>query len=82
MFLHTINHYFNFLGMLVRVLESDWAVLSEEIGLWIPIEVTNQEHDDKPDGQEDIGNIKLLWSRFFFHLNLVAPHYPVLNPCS
>ncbi|KAF5444966.1 hypothetical protein F2P56_034057 [Juglans regia] len=40
--------------MLVRALESDWAVLSEEIGLWIPVEVINKEHDDKPEGEEEL----------------------------
>ncbi|XP_022772850.1 uncharacterized protein LOC111315422 isoform X2 [Durio zibethinus] len=39
--------------MLVKVLESNWAVLSEDIGLWIPTEINNQEHDDKPEGVED-----------------------------
>ncbi|KAM3758263.1 hypothetical protein ACB098_01G030500 [Castanea mollissima] len=41
-------------GMIVRALESDWAVLSEGIGLWIPGEVINKEHDDKPEGVEDL----------------------------
>ncbi|KAK4599483.1 hypothetical protein RGQ29_009510 [Quercus rubra] len=41
-------------GMIVRALESDWAVLSEGIGLWIPGEVMNKEHDDKPEGVEDL----------------------------
>lgn len=41
-------------GMLVKALESDWAVLAEEIGLWIPVEVANVEHNDKPDGAEDL----------------------------
>ena len=45
--------------MLVRALESDWAVLSEEIGLWIPIEVANEEHNDKPEGASEIGNSPL-----------------------
>ncbi|GAV88647.1 hypothetical protein CFOL_v3_32069 [Cephalotus follicularis] len=40
-------------AMLVRALESDWAVLSEEIGLWIPAEVIQLEHDDKPEGVDD-----------------------------
>jgi hypothetical protein len=44
-------------GILVRALESDWAVLSEEIGLWIPVEAINKEHDDKPEGQEELGNL-------------------------
>ncbi|KAB1220368.1 hypothetical protein CJ030_MR3G009828 [Morella rubra] len=41
-------------GMLVKALESDWAVLLEEIGLWIPSEVINKEHDDKPEGEEEL----------------------------
>ncbi|KAF5740694.1 hypothetical protein HS088_TW11G00771 [Tripterygium wilfordii] len=40
-------------GMLVRALESDWAVLLEEIGLWIPAQIIHQEHDDKPEGAEE-----------------------------
>ncbi|XP_065632737.1 uncharacterized protein LOC136068872 [Quercus suber] len=40
--------------MIVRALESDWAGLSEGIGLWIPGEVVNKEHDDKPEGVEDL----------------------------
>lgn len=42
--------------MLVRALDSDFAVLSENIGLWIPVEIISQEHDDKPEGEEDTGN--------------------------
>jgi len=38
-------------------LESDWALLCEEIGLWIPAQVANEEHDDKPEGAEEFGNI-------------------------
>ncbi|XP_059634393.1 uncharacterized protein LOC132276800 [Cornus florida] len=40
-------------GMLARVLESRWDQLSEEIGLWIPVEVITKEHDDKPEGAEE-----------------------------
>ncbi|KAJ9674456.1 hypothetical protein PVL29_023791 [Vitis rotundifolia] len=40
-------------GMLVRALESNWAVLFEEIGLWMPTEVIYKEHDDKPEGEEE-----------------------------
>ena len=54
--------------MLVRALHSDWAVLSEEIGLWIPAEVVNKEHDDKPEGAEELGNL------FSVPLN---PHIPI-----
>lgn len=40
-------------GMLVRALESDWDVLCEEVGLWIPTQIVNEEHDDKPEGAEE-----------------------------
>ncbi|CAJ2641019.1 unnamed protein product [Trifolium pratense] len=40
-------------GMLLRALESDWDVLCEEIGLWIPAQVDNEEQDDKPEGTKD-----------------------------
>ncbi|KAH9758309.1 apple domain-containing protein [Citrus sinensis] len=46
-------HLLFIIGMLVRVLESDWAALSEEIGLWIPTEIIHKEHGDKPKGVED-----------------------------
>lgn len=54
----------NSLGMLVRALELEWDVLSEEIGFWLPAEVTNEEHDDKPEGEEEPGNISQKNSRF------------------
>ncbi|KAJ9560100.1 hypothetical protein OSB04_005260 [Centaurea solstitialis] len=31
-----------------RVLEFNWAELSHEIGLWIPVNVINNEHNDRP----------------------------------
>ncbi|KOM51521.1 hypothetical protein LR48_Vigan09g018000 [Vigna angularis] len=40
-------------GILARALESDWALLCEEIGLWVPAQVANEEHDDKPEGAEE-----------------------------
>ncbi|KAG2249986.1 hypothetical protein Bca52824_089614 [Brassica carinata] len=40
-------------GMLVRALELEWDALSEEIGFWLPAEVHNEEHDDKPEGEEE-----------------------------
>lgn len=43
-------------GIIARALSSDWAHLSEEMGLWIPLEVINKEHDDKPEGEEEFGN--------------------------
>lgn len=39
-------------GVLARALETDWFHLSDEIGLWIPVEVSHEEHDDKPEGVE------------------------------
>lgn len=44
-------------GMLARALDSGWSQLSEDIGLWIPVEFHNKEHDDKPEGAADEGNI-------------------------
>lgn len=41
------------LGMLIRALELEWDVLSEEIGFWLPVEVNNEVHDDKPEGEEE-----------------------------
>ncbi|XP_057468829.1 uncharacterized protein LOC130758029 [Actinidia eriantha] len=40
-------------GMLARALESDWSRLSEDIGLWIPVDVKVEEHDDKPEGEAE-----------------------------
>ncbi|WCJ35398.1 hypothetical protein M5689_016655 [Euphorbia peplus] len=40
-------------GVLLRALQSGWAVLSESIGLWIPTEYINRVHDDKPEGEEE-----------------------------
>lgn len=59
--------FFFLAGMLVRALESDWALLSEEIGLWMAAEVINKEHDDKPEGEEELGNCS------------VQPHSPVCS---
>ncbi|KAL9172420.1 hypothetical protein ABFS82_03G045400 [Erythranthe guttata] len=39
--------------IVVRALSSGWVELEEEIGLWIPVEIVNKEHDDKPDGEEE-----------------------------
>ena len=45
-----------FTGVLVRALGSGWAEFSEEIGLWIPLQIIHEEHDDKPEGVDDLGN--------------------------
>lgn len=63
-------YFYLILGMLVKALESDWAVLAEEIGLWLPVEVTNEEHNDKPDGTEDSGKS---------FGNLVFPYFSMLK---
>ncbi|WVZ19224.1 hypothetical protein V8G54_006546 [Vigna mungo] len=48
-----MNIDFPLCGILARALESDWALLCEEIGLWVPAQVANEEHDDKPEGAEE-----------------------------
>ncbi|GAB2267377.1 hypothetical protein Dimus_002362 [Dionaea muscipula] len=40
-------------GMLTDAMESKWSALLEEIGLWMPVEITNKEHDDKPEGIDE-----------------------------
>lgn len=55
--------------MLVRALESNWAVLFEEIGLWMPTEVIYKEHDDKPEGEEEFGN-EPVFPYFFLLISL------------
>ena len=59
--------------MLVRALESNWAVLSEEIGLWIPPEIGNEEHDDKPEGEEESGNILISTRSNILFFNCSSP---------
>lgn len=44
----------------MKALETDWAVLSEAIGLWIPAEIFHREHDDKPEGADEFGKFLLL----------------------
>ncbi|KAJ8526490.1 hypothetical protein K7X08_028967 [Anisodus acutangulus] len=39
-------------SVLAQALDVDWAELSEEIGLWIPVTIINKEHD-KPEGEEE-----------------------------
>ncbi|XP_062221922.1 uncharacterized protein LOC133921167 [Phragmites australis] len=39
--------------MLKRVLEFNWRMLMEDIGLWIPEEVMNTEHDDKLENEPE-----------------------------
>ncbi|XP_059284555.1 uncharacterized protein LOC132037921 isoform X1 [Lycium ferocissimum] len=40
-------------SVLAQALDVDWAELSEEIGLWIPVAIINKEHHDKPEGEEE-----------------------------
>lgn len=44
-----------FVGILLKALKLQWAELKEEVGLWIPVEITNKEHDDKPEGEQEFG---------------------------
>ena len=55
--------------MLVRALELEWDVLSEEIGFWLPAEVNNEVHDDKPEGEEEPGTISQKISNFAVRLD-------------
>ncbi|KAM7280066.1 hypothetical protein ACFE04_007200 [Oxalis oulophora] len=40
-------------AVLIRALESDWPMLLEEVGFWIPNEVVHVEHKDKPEGVDE-----------------------------
>lgn len=40
-------------GILVKALEANWPLLLEEIGLWLPDEAINKEHNDKPDNEDE-----------------------------
>ncbi|CAL4885489.1 unnamed protein product [Urochloa decumbens] len=39
--------------LLKRALEFNWHMLMEDIGLWIPEEVTHTVHDDKPENEPE-----------------------------
>jgi len=65
--------------MLVRALESDWDVLCEEVGLWIPAQIVNEEHDDKPESAEEFGNISF-FSQFLFPSISCLHGFPLLCP--
>lgn len=54
-FYTSLNFYGCDAGILVKALGPGWAHFSEEIGLWLPVEIINKEHDDKPEGAEDLG---------------------------
>ena len=60
-----INFFPILVGILVKALETDWAVLAEEIGVWIPSEIFNREHDDKPEDADEFGKfLRLLRATF------------------
>lgn len=40
-------------GILARALKTHWPELKEEVGLWIPVDIINKEHDDKPEDEEE-----------------------------
>ncbi|KAK9096896.1 hypothetical protein Sjap_022393 [Stephania japonica] len=40
-------------NILKGALESSWDVLLEEIGVWMPAEIIHNEHDDRPEGEEE-----------------------------
>ncbi|XP_071733270.1 uncharacterized protein [Rutidosis leptorrhynchoides] len=50
-------------GTLARALEFSWAEVSTEIGLWIPLDIINNEHDDKPEGEDDFDDTILAGRR-------------------
>lgn len=41
--------------MLQRVFESNWPLLLEDIGLWLPPDIINTENNDKPENDQDLG---------------------------
>ncbi|KAL9312991.1 hypothetical protein ACSQ67_018443 [Phaseolus vulgaris] len=68
-------------GILVRALESDWALFCEEIGLWIPAQVANEEHDDKPEGAEEFDLFFGLTKYTFSPEEEVLPGRPLSPEC-
>ncbi|XP_076903151.1 uncharacterized protein LOC143558137 [Bidens hawaiensis] len=50
-------------GILARALEFSWAELSHKIGLWITVNVVNNVHDDKPEGEADFDDTILAGRR-------------------
>ncbi|GJZ09905.1 hypothetical protein Tco_0544188 [Tanacetum coccineum] len=45
--------------MLAIALEFNWVKLSHEIGLWIPVNIINTEHDEESEGDDDF--IMVVW---------------------
>ncbi|XP_071703348.1 uncharacterized protein [Rutidosis leptorrhynchoides] len=50
-------------GILARALKSKWAELLDDIGLWIPVNIINTEHNDKPEGEDDFDDTILAGRR-------------------
>ncbi|KAK9748617.1 hypothetical protein RND81_02G069700 [Saponaria officinalis] len=46
-------------ALLVKALQSKWSIVMEEIGLWIPPVIINQEPDDKPPGVDEFDDYPL-----------------------
>ena len=67
----------------MRALESNWALLFEEIGLWMPTEVIYKEHDDKPEGEEEIGNdpVSHVFSPCFLYNFSTTPDFHKILTC-
>lgn len=51
-----IHFIYGIVAVLAEVMESNWPILLEEVGLFIPTEFINKEHDDKPEGIDELGN--------------------------
>ncbi|KAL0369017.1 UNVERIFIED_CONTAM: hypothetical protein Scaly_1120600 [Sesamum calycinum] len=56
-------------GAVAKALSSDWAELSEQIGLWIPVEIMNKEHDD---------NLRVKRILFFIEIHFYCPDEEIL----
>lgn len=72
-------------ALLIKALGSNWEVLSEEVGLWIPTEVIHMEHSDKPKGEEEIGkSFPPIFHSFHWLLQLLAQSHNSLlvSKCS
>lgn len=50
-------------GILAKLLEFKWAEVLDQIGLWIPVHVINNEHNDKPEGEDDFDDTILAGKR-------------------
>ena len=41
--------------ILEKALESNWLMLLEDIGLWMPADVVNKDNNNKPDNEPELG---------------------------